>query len=143
MNVRFHQLAYLALVLASTFGCGSADALVEENQNLLNPVKGAITLNGKDIPTGAIVTFHAKDGGPTAPKISGTYSADESYFSVSTLKDGTSFGGAPEGVYTVTIHPPRKKPGSIPAKYGSPATSGLTVEIKQGMNNLPEIKLAS
>lgn len=140
MNGRFHRLVCLGMVVAASIGCGSA-VEVEENPNILNPVTGVISLNGKAIPTGSVVSFHSKDGGATAPKIFGTYSAEENYFSVMTVKDGENFGGAPEGTYVVTVQPPRNKPSAIPAKFGNPTTSGLTVEIKPGMNSIPEMKL--
>lgn len=143
MNGRIHWLVGLGLVVAGIVGCGSSEIDIPEDPNVLNPVMGgAIKLNGKSIPSGAIITFHPTSGGDASQKISGTYNADEGYFTVMTLKGQEKLGGAPEGVYTMTIQPPRNKPGSVPAKYGNPATSGLTVEVKAGQNtNVPESNL--
>lgn len=128
----------MCLILAVSGGCGGGD---KQEENVLNTVRGAIKFKGKDIPTASIVSFHPKDGSSTGQVISGTYSSEDSYFSVETVKDGETFVGAPVGEYIVTVESPKRNPGAIPAKYAKPATSGLTVEIKQGMNNLKEITL--
>lgn len=141
MNQRNYLLACLGIVLAGTAGCGSAD---DENPNaprVLNVTKGTITMNGKDIVHGAIVTFHPKAGGATGQLISGIYQNDEGCFFLSTDEGRKKVLGAPEGEYMVTIQPPARYPTAIPAKYANPATSGLTAVIKSGMNQIPEMKL--
>lgn len=140
MNGRFFSLAWLLLVICT--GCGSSEELVEEDHKVLNFVRGgAITLNGKDIPSGAVVTLHPKAGATAGQPITGKYNADESYFTVITVKDGEQFAGAPEGAYTMTLQPPRNKPAAIPKKYQTPATSDLLVEVKSGSNMLAPIQL--
>ena len=138
MNGRFYRWISLGLVLAATVGCSGAE---EEAENVLNGVRGVITMNGKPLPDGAIVTLHPKEGGDSGQKIFGTYVSDENHFAIRTVKDDENFSGAPEGEYTVTVQSPKNKPGAIPAKYGKPETSGLTVEVKKGFNAVPEMKL--
>ncbi|MDB5340037.1 MAG: hypothetical protein JWN70_5656 [Planctomycetaceae bacterium] len=139
MNGRLYRWICLGLVLSVTVGCGGAE---EEAENVLNGVRGVITINGKPAPDGTIVTLIPKEGGDSGQQIFGTYISDENNFAIRTVKDGENFSGAPEGEYAITIQSPKNKPTAIPAKYGKPETSGLTVEVKKGFNAVPEIKLA-
>ena len=141
MNRGMYRIFTLGLSLAACVGCGSSEPMYDEDPNVLNSVMGSgITLDGKSIPSGAIVTLHPKEAKP-GEQISGVYNGEERYFTVMTVRDGEKLGGAPEGNYTMTIQPPRNKPASVPAKYGNPATSGLSVEVKAGANSIPETKL--
>lgn len=124
-------------------GCSSKDEVeFPQDPNVLNFVRGGpITLNGKSIAPGAIIKFHAKEGANPSQPIVGTYNNDEGYFTVITTKDGVKFAGAPAGSYKMTIESPKRAPNSVPAKYGKPETSDLTVEVKEGANTYPEFKL--
>lgn len=139
MNGRICRWLCLGLVLATSVGCGGSD---EDTENVLNGVRGVISINGKPAPDGAVVTLHPKEGGESGQQIIGSYISDENHFSIRTVKDGENFSGAPEGEYIVTVQSPKNKPTAIPAKYGKPETSGLTVEVKKGFNAVPEFKLA-
>lgn len=129
--------------MAGIVGCGTSEADESGWSGALNQVEGgSITINGRQIDNGAIVTFHPKAGGAEGQKIFGTYSSGERDFSLVTEKGSNKALGAPAGEYVVTIQPPvPNAPSWIPAKYGNPATSGLTAEVKKGSNHIPEIKL--
>ncbi len=125
--------------MAATVGCAVEDDGAEYR---LNVVGGDIKINGKPPAEGTIVTLHPKDGGPSDQQIYGVYDADLGRYGIMTVKDGETLAGAPEGEYIVTVQSPKNKPGAIPAKYGNPKTSGLTMEVKPGANAAPEITLA-
>ena len=85
------------------------------------PVSGTITYNGKPVAKGKIALLPRDPAGQQATSqiIGGKYSL-------------TSFAlddGAISGSYDVVLVSP-----SIPAKYQSQSTSGLTVVIRQGAN---------
>lgn len=78
-------------------------------------IKGTVTVNGKPLPDGKLV-LHADGAKPVELSIKdGKYAGDK----------------VPPGTRIVTI-----EGVGVPAKYGSPETSGLTVEIKAGANEL-------
>ncbi len=143
MTSNVYGMFTLALALFTCLGCGGDSGSVNEDADTLNYVRGSIvTVDGKEIPQGAIVTFHPKSGPVAGQQIIGEYAADENYYTVTTTTGTEKKAGAPVGEYTVTIQPPRNKPGTIPAKYGNPATSDITVEVKTGTNIYPDLKLA-
>jgi len=97
------------------------------------PVSGKVTFANGSPVRGGLVTLHPKDG--TKSESRGTIDKSGN-FTLGTYKvsDGTM-----PGEYTVTVEPivydkrgnmrPDKSLG-IPAKYASPDSSGLTIEIK-------------
>jgi hypothetical protein len=79
----------------------------------LATVGGKVTYNGQPL-TDATITFHLKDD----------------QFVGARIKDGTfRVDRVPPGVVKVTIE---SKKVRLPAKFTSPDTSGLSVEIKKG-----------
>lgn len=119
-RVRFVALLLLCVVL----GCGSPHD---------STVSGKVTLDGQPLTTGT-VTFAPQGEGRIAY---GEINASGEY-AVRTLGDQ----GMLPGKYNVTIRatgqaaeshlPP---PLLTPEKYGDPATSGFTAEIKPGANS--------
>lgn len=143
---------YVALLAALTLpvaaGCGSGNPSTV-------PVKGTVTLNGNPVD-GASVTFVPEAGGRPA---TGTTDAS-GQFTLTTFETGD---GAPEGKYKVGVNktsaavnveagaggaappgvqlsgppgsggPPPRPKSELPEKYGNAEKSGLTVEVKSGM----------
>ena len=86
-----------------------------------SPVSGTVTCNGQPVGNGQIIFLPPNPAGQQATSkiIGGKFSL-------------TSFApndGAMPGTYSVDIVPP-----SVPAKYGSQSTSGLTVRINKTAN---------
>jgi hypothetical protein len=77
-------------------------------------VRGEVRLDGKSLPAPARIRFVA------------AAEADSRAFSV---KDGKFEGRLKAGQYRVSF-----RAASVPEKYRAPATSGLTVEVKEGQN---------
>jgi hypothetical protein len=101
------------------------------------PVRGEVCCDGGALP-GAYLTFtRIEDKGGTAVRGDAMSEGDGS-FRVSTY---SAFDGLPEGKYAVTAvqrRPFRRQDGSdgpnlLPEKYAAAKTSGLTIEVKQGM----------
>lgn len=148
MNGKFRHVAYLGLVLAVCVGCGGDESENESTLQTLNQVKGgAITFSGKELPTGAILTLHPKDGAAPDVVVSGEYGGETSQWAMMTKQGSEMSIGAKEGTYTMTVQPPKPAKGrpaapwTVPAKYGAPATSDVTVEVKEGTNVVPPIDL--
>lgn len=117
-------LAFVLISGATVFclGCGSSKP-VDPNRA---SISGAVTYDGKPLPAGAI-TFASVDGNLASTisiEAGGRYSTDR----------------APLGPNQVTIDTASIKYGNpasfvaIPAKYADPTKSGLTVEVKPGVN---------
>jgi hypothetical protein len=86
-----------------------------EADEALGMVKGAVTLNGVPLKEGKL-SLHTPGAKPIElPIKDGKYAGDK----------------VPTGAKTVTI-----EGAGVPAKYGSPETTSLTVEIKAGANEL-------
>jgi hypothetical protein len=108
-------------------GCGPSDA------PRLAKAKGVVLLNGKAIPNVG-VTFFPTASGPMA--IGKTNEKGE--FVMMTTKPGD---GACVGTHQVTIGAAQEgaseyaSASQIPQKYSMPATSGLSVEVKDGQAN--------
>lgn len=96
-------------------------------------VSGKVALDGVPL-TGATVTFVSKDGKTTV---------------AAEVKDGAYRATLPAGEYGVGIAsvPPKKDPKNppkeepkflpvVPAKYGDPKTSGITVKVAAGRNEI-------
>lgn len=101
-------------------GCGGE---TEQASNLLKPfpVKGSVLFKGKPL-TGGTVRFEPEDGGREA---AGNIEPDGSF----TLTTFEAADGAVAGKHRVAVDPPADKPKSIPAKYKSAASSGITLEV--------------
>ncbi|MGL4555105.1 MAG: hypothetical protein ACRC33_28400 [Gemmataceae bacterium] len=136
MTTQRFRLALLLPLAALIAGCGSN----------LGQVTGTVTYEGTPLADGTII-FETTGARPATGKIVAGKITD-----VMTSRPGD---GVPPGSHKVAIHAieaagsavaanPGDKTGIasmqtkslIPAKYGDPATSGLTAEIKPGSNEL-------
>lgn len=132
-----NKLLLLSVGMLISAGCGSGEILPETA-----PVSGKATLDGKPLTSGT-VTFHPEGpGNPGYAEIK-----EDGSFEVTTyeLRDGAVLGrhivtvevfdGGPDGL------PPlpgaEEESSMVPSKYGSPETSPLRFEVKQGTNTAP------
>jgi hypothetical protein len=126
----------------------------------VHPVQGQVLLDGKAVPN-AIVVFHRV--GETNPQEARPYGRtdQEGRFSIQTYLDGNARSlsdGAPAGKYKVVVaeaadenqpvreeigddNPRRRRPSRIPAQYANPETSGLSVNVNEGRNELAPFEL--
>ena len=125
-------------------GCGN------ESGRQAYPVRGKVLFNGRPVVNGQ-VTFHPV-GDTSRDAVRAVGKVDEQgSFALTTFKDGD---GAPAGDYRVTVvwylaRPARPGTASdetvtanyLPAKYANVETSGLSVTVKQGANDLPPFDL--
>lgn len=136
------QIAILLLSLtALCSGCGGA-AKVEKLATTA-PVTGIVTYKGNPVKD-AVVTFNPTgEGNPATGK-----TEESGRYILTTYKerDGAAIG---THIVTVKVMPTGGLPGQevastggkdVPAKYSETKTSPLTVEVKEGANNL-ELKL--
>lgn len=119
------------LILSPLAGCGSGGLPTA-------PVRGKITFQGKPVPNGSVVTMPEGD----MPSATGEIKPDGTY----ELTTYTAGDGAVLGKHTLMIMavedmsdklPEERSPTPgliVPSKYTSFATSGLTIEVKQGEN---------
>ncbi len=144
---RFIVLALLAVL----WGCsdGGPPKGTEGLQNL-QPVSGTVSFQGKPTP-GAVVLFHpTADPDSFKKRIAGIVDEEGSFEMSTTVGAGTRPGVEP-GSYKVTISwaervDPNDKdsdmgPDLLPEKYKDHKTSGLTVEIETGSNELDPFEL--
>ena len=124
---RIASVVFPLLAVGFTVGCGSATNLA--------PVTGTVTYQGKPLEQGAI-NFYPKQGRPTRGTIK-----DGKIVEVTSFQPGD---GAPIGELKVAVQSvkPDYKDKSgmatisiLPAKYGDPATSGLSATIERGKQN--------
>jgi len=142
--VRAFGVIALGLAILSGFG-GCSNAVSDLT---LYPVRGKVLLaDGKPLTTGR-VTFVS--GEREFDSIYGSIEPDGSF----TIMDGEK-EGAPKGKYAVRIEPeppkgltngklkgkPKRSVFPFPKKYASEATSGLTVVVQAGPNDLEPFKL--
>jgi len=130
-------LICLAMGIPLWSGCGGPEVA---------PVTGQIKLEGEPIP-GALVAFYPLDAGPGRRVISAV-TDEEGRFQLTFRRSGD---GAPPGRYAVTAvwrEPQedgdevlRTGPNMLPARYAAPETSGLTVTISSGANDLEPFEL--
>jgi hypothetical protein len=133
---------FTALAAALGSGCGGAPAK-DENLAKTAPVTGVIMYKGNPLKD-AVVTFN-----PTGEGNPGVGRTEENgRFILTTYKerDGAAVG---THIVTVQVMPVGGLPGQevastggsdIPAKYADTKTSPLSVEVKEGSNNL-ELKI--
>lgn len=122
-------------------GCGGP-----EPPESVYPVKGQVMYRGKPA-VGAIVVFHKVGADPTAGQPSGKVQEDGGF----TLTSYLPGDGAGEGDYRVTVSwresiggslsDPDYGPEKLPKKYQSPDTSGLTVAVATGSNDLEPFQI--
>jgi hypothetical protein len=107
-------------------------------------VKGTITYGGGAWPHGGVLYFTPIQPAPGVPKLSGyaEFDAEGNFRAVS-----SSFAGLVPGRYGVAVEcwrvaPTMLKPhpdanaSYVPAKYQSPVTSGLELEIQPGQGSI-------
>jgi hypothetical protein len=104
-----------------------------------HPVKARIYFEGRPA-AGAYVVLKGTGTGPRQPRADGFVEADGSL----RLSSYEAFDGVPAGEYAITVelrkpqYLPDGKPGPnlLPARYADTKTSGLTVTVKAGNNDL-------
>jgi hypothetical protein len=141
MPVR-HLLRYVGLTtfaLAFVTGCGGGPP-----EPPRHPVSGQVKLRGKPLPE-ATVSFHPQQQGA---RLLYAVTDPEGRFKITFREPGD---GAPAGKYLVTVvrHKASKDgdeivrngPNELPQRYENPGTSGLSVDIVDGPNELPVIDL--
>ena len=111
-------------------------------------VTGKVTLDGKPVPAGCLVTF-VSEAGFTA---SGKVGADGSYtllnvdkpeiptatYNVGVTQPSAEVSGADYDKYMSAggAEEPKAAPATIPAKFQSSTTSGLSFGVKEGPNTI-------
>jgi hypothetical protein len=113
------------------------------------PARGQVLFEGEPIPHALVVLHPVNADNKEAPRPQGKVNADGA-FTLSTYDAGD---GAPAGEYAVTVQwllSPASKGKSyedsppvnrLPARYARPQTSGLRIQIAQGSNDLPVLRL--
>lgn len=123
------------LALATLVACGLPIGCGDSTTDLA-PVKGIVLLDGKPLTSGRVSAVPAKGRGAN-----GVIGADGT-FELTTENPGD---GAAVGTHTVSVV--SMSPGSggpegprgkllVPEKYTNDLTSGLTIEVKPGENNV-------
>lgn len=138
------QFVALSAILLSCLGCG-------ESLGPTGTISGTAKIKGANLKAGTLITF-TSDKGTIA---SGTVAEDGSY--VAKIIGNSSPEKIPVGIYKIAVtvptegqtmsdadyeammnsggKPPEvKKDTSVPAKYNSGQTSGLSLEVKTGAN---------
>jgi hypothetical protein len=131
----------LMLLLAGLGLCCSSCA---KGPSSLYPVRGRVFQAGQPTP-GALVILHPLgESRATGAKPRGRVGADGAF----TLTTFTTNDGAAPGTYAVTIHwrwrdeeDGEEEGDRLPAYLASPETSGLRVEVRAGVNDLPPFLL--
>jgi hypothetical protein len=129
-------------MLGTIAGCGDTTSTIP--RVTAYPVKGKVLLPDGNPLTQGTVTFVPGDllkGREAAGKV-----GSDGSFTLSTDKAGD---GAAEGQYSVRIDSEAGVPTGgkgrgrllVPEKYGDESTSGLTVTVKAGENNLEPFRL--
>jgi hypothetical protein len=122
-------------------GCGGPEA-----PEAVQAVKGQVIYRGQPA-VGAIVVFHKVGADPNTGQPSGKV-LDDGTFTLTSYRPGD---GAAEGEYRVTVSwrqviggslsDPDYGPEKLPEKYQSPETSGLTVTVVTGSNDLEAFQI--
>jgi hypothetical protein len=130
--------------LLTLIGCGEDDGIGKRY-----PVKGVVTLQGEPVPKGTVNFMPDEAGGRSAAgdlKDDGSYSATtltpgdgmlpgKYKVSITAIEiDLTKVHGKPGGLYRTDLINKAPRKLLVPKKYESPATSGLTIEVKPESN---------
>lgn len=115
--------------------CIAATGCTEHAPSPLSTVRGRVFLKGKPVEKANVklvpIDFEIPDTLGATPA-SKTDEIGAFYL----------IPGVPPGKYRVAIEKPKKaSAGSFPSKYSDPATSGFTVDIVPGSNELPTFEL--
>jgi hypothetical protein len=134
---RVDILLLSAFLLASfCAGCGRHAANIA-------PVKGVVTLDGKPLKIGTVITI------PNAGRGARGFIQPDGSFELGTYgkTDGALLGSHRVGVvaYEGTNLGPESNNAKliVPKRYTNPESSGLTIEVKPDGDNTPELKLTS
>lgn len=109
------------------------------------PARGEITFDGRPL-AGAAIVLHPMSGAADAPRPRSSADADGRF----ALTISPTANGIPAGDYAVTVQcfpPPSGKDDGVaprnflPERYSRPDTSGLTLRIEAGDNQLPTLRL--
>lgn len=142
MSIHSRQLlsSVLGLGLLFCLGCFGADAQPPSPAGPKGTVTGKVTHEGKPVTTG-LVTFDSGKGyvagAPLKPD--GTFELkgpDGNAVPVGKYNVGVSPPPAATPAAGSTTMPPPPKIEGVPEKFYNPQTSGVTVEIKEGQQNL-------
>lgn len=129
-------LLALVAVLLPSLACSSRQG---PPRKPTHPVEGRVLFEGKPVHN-VLVVFHPT-GPDAADQPQSTARTDhEGRFKLSTYD---LYDGAPVGKYAVTITAEEDQGsiGELPGIYASPQTSGITVEVREGMNSLAPFQL--
>ena len=133
-------IACVGVIVLLVAGCG------RENQSETIKVTGRVTLDGQPLGSGVVVFMPQK-----GPGAKGTIGSDGSFRMGTYAEDD----GAVAGHYQVAVialdpkalaaakGPDAYIPSLVPERYTSPATSGLTFEVKPGTKNVADSELSS
>lgn len=123
----YWMLAALAATLFA--GCG------EETLSLA-PVSGKVTLDGKPVPSGVVIFSPDADQGTTGPNGSGHLNRDGTFRIRTAQRDGAVPGQHRVRINLYLPSPEDDFPStSIPQRYMSDATSGLTADVAPDTQN--------
>jgi len=144
----FRVLGFI-MVIVGLSGCTTGNSPLKDlPKEPTVPVTGIVKYQGKPVAK-ASLTFQSTNGKVTANATSDA----AGLFTVSTYSSGD---GAPVGTYRVVVavsdvqeispgvlapEPPGGFKSPIPLKYANPATTNLSVEVKQGEKNDLQIEL--
>ncbi|QDT51835.1 hypothetical protein Pan258_59320 [Symmachiella dynata] len=146
MSVGF--LGVIVCAALSIVGCGKSDRM--EGELEVYPVTGVVTFSGQQIPDATLVLH------PVTPPADGKpfYSpraivGPDGAFEFTTYRKGD---GAPPGEYNVAFSwlgplegldedEQDLLPEQMPRRLTRPETSGITITVKEGVNELDEITL--
>jgi hypothetical protein len=134
-SVRIQRIAALLLFAAFT-GCGQSGPQTA-------PVKGKVTLDGKPITIGRVVTI------PVAGRGANGEIASDGTFELTTFsdRDGATLGIHKVGVSAYESTGDGAESGFgrslVPERYNNPETSNLTIEVINSGDNTAELKLTT
>jgi len=129
------------LGLLPLLGCGEDDEIGQRYA-----VNGVVTYNGEPVPNGSVSFSTEAPGGRSGSadiKPDGSYSATtltpgdgllpgKYKVAVNSVEiDMKDVVGKPAGLYRTDLIKKAPKKRNVPKKYESPATSGITVDVKQ------------
>ncbi len=146
-SLRF-RMSVVMLLTATVGGCSKGK---DPNRLPVFPASGHLSIQGQ-VPAGAFVVLHPKNGAATDPKGDvvcprATVKPDGSFV----LGSYDSADGAPLGEYSLTVEwrrivkspdgSPVLGPNVVPPKYGRPESSPVSVRIAEQSNEIAPITL--
>ena len=141
-HCRLSAALAVSVLAVGIAGCG--EGRVEHSA--VYPVEGQVIWNGKPL-AGAMVILYPQGEAKTDVRAAAAQTGPDGRFRVGTYDAGDA---APEGQYAVTVvHFPLVQrggdsvpsPNVLPAKYASPKTTDLHVQVAKGANTLPALVL--